>query len=224
MFDALKVSGSRNEHAREIHLCGERVPHPGHVCAFFDSREQKYATLGPFLIDAIAAGDRVINIVDERGRKDHLKALAAAHVPVTYAAERGQLKLLTSEETYLREGEVSLDPLLDLLRHEMEAAKHEDRCIRTWGDMNWIGRSRMPIERVLEYEANVNRFMPDFTCTLLCVYDLAFTASALVSDILATHPFAIIKGRLRENPYFVKPDEYLRMLRANLSKRNGAVT
>lgn len=222
MFEALKVSGSRTDRARTIHLCGEQVPHPGHVCAFFDSREQKYATLGPFLIDAIAAGDRVISIVDERGRKDHLKGLAAAHVPVTYAAERGQLRLLTSEETYLRDDGESLDLMLDLLRDEMESAKQQDRCVRACGDMNWIGRSRMPVERVLEYEANVNRFVPEFTCTLLCVYDLAFTASSLVSDILATHPFAIIKGRLRENPYFVKPDDYLRMLRANVSRTGRA--
>jgi hypothetical protein len=52
-----------------IHLCGETLPHPGHVCAFFDSREQKYETLIPFLNDAISAGDEVINIVD--GKRTH---------------------------------------------------------------------------------------------------------------------------------------------------------
>lgn len=32
-------------------------------------------------------------------------------------------------------------------------------------------------------------------------------------DILRTHPMAIIGGVLRENPFFVPPDEFLRQLR-----------
>ena len=41
---------------------------------------------------------------------------------------------------------------------------------------------------------------------MLCVYDLASTPARLMSDILATHPFAVINGRLRANPYAVDPD------------------
>ena len=32
-------------------------------------------------------------------------------------------------------------------------------------------------------------------------------------DILRTHPMAIVGGVLRENPFFVAPDEFLRELR-----------
>ena len=74
----------------------------------------------------------------------------------------------------------------------------------------------------MAYEARVNYLLPDFSCTLVCAYDLALTPAALVSDILATHPAAIVKGRLRPNPFYVQPDEYLEMLRARARDQHAA--
>lgn len=197
---------------RNVHLCGQTLPHPGHVCAFFDSREQKYEILVPFLKDAIAAGDDVVNIVDAAEMAAHLVTLREQGVAVDDAISSGQLDVQTSEETYLQGGEKVLPGLLAFLRERVLHAKANNHSVRTWGEMNWVRHGALPIEDVLEYEARINQLTPDCECTLLCVYDLAHTPSTLVSDVLATHPFAIIRGRLRENPYYVQPDEYLDML------------
>ncbi len=195
-----------------IRLCGEVVPHAGHVCAFFDSRAQKYEVLAPYLADGIADGDRIINVVDAADREDHVRALAAANVPVERAIGSGQYQLKTAEETYLLEGAVNLDGMLELLRGALESAEREGSCIRTCGEMNWIGRSSLPPEEVLKYEARVNEFVPTFQCSLVCVYDIATLRSGMVADILATHPSAIINGRLRNNPVYVEPNQFLEML------------
>jgi hypothetical protein len=78
--------------------------------------------------------------------------------------------------------------------------------------MNWIGRSPETLRQALEYEAKVNYLLPGGACTLLCVYRTGDLPSGVVSDILATHEYAIINGRLRRNPYFVTPDDFLAML------------
>jgi hypothetical protein len=198
-----------------VTLCGESVPHAGHVCAFFDSRAQKYDILTPFLKEGIDAGDRVINIVDAAHRDAHVRQLTDAGVPVDAAIATGQLQLSTSEETYLQDGLVNLDGMLELVSDTIDGARRHDQCVRTCGEMNWIGRTRLPIHTILSYEARVNHLVPLNRCvTLLCVYDLAETPTALVSDILATHPFAIIKGRFRRNEYYVQPEEYLQMLKS----------
>lgn len=202
---------------RTVHLCGEAVPHPGHVCAFFDSRQQKYDTLIPFLKDAISAGDEVINIVDESEKAAHLDTLLEGGVPIRAAMTDGHLNVFTSQQTYLQEGEDILPRLLAFLRETLERAKEEKHSLRTWGEMNWVGRGHLPIKDVLDYEARVNELLAGSECTLLCVYDLADTPSTLMTDILATHPFAILNGRLRKNPHFVKPAEFLQMLRARES-------
>lgn len=198
-----------------ITLCGERVVRPGHICAFFDSREEKYQILGPYFTEGLAAGDRVINVVDADTRDDHLRCLADHQVPVRSAMASDQLRVLTSEATYLKDDALDLDGMFNLLREALESALAERRRVRTCGEMNWIARSKMPCQRVMEYEARVNQLLPSFDCTLLCVYDLAYTNAAIISDILATHPFAIIRGRARPNPYFVPADEYLSMMRAS---------
>jgi hypothetical protein len=192
---------------RRITLCGQELPHPGHVCAFFESQEQKYDTIVPFFLDAVAVGDRIINVVDGEQRDAHLQRLRARDARLGQAVESEQLRVLTSEETYLRPGLQDLDGMLELVHDALQEAEAEQRCVRTCGEMSWVARSTLPVERVLEYEARVNHFVPTFTCTLLCAYDVAAIPSGLLSEILATHPFAIIKGRLRPNPYYVEPEE-----------------
>ena len=170
--------------------------------------------LASYFSDAIEAGDRIINVVDQSRRDDHIAQLDRARVPVHAAIARRQMEVLTSEETYLRDGAQDLESMLDLLRDALETARREGRSVRTCGEMDWIARGRIPVERVLEYEARVNQFVPTFDCTLVCMFDTAAMSASLASDILATHPFAIVKNRLRPNPYFIPPDDYLNMLRA----------
>lgn len=198
----------------QVRVCGVPLPEPGHICAFFDSREEKYGTIAPYFVDGLGQGDRIINVVDAINLDGHLGALEAARVPVQEAREADRLRVLTSEDTYLRDGSMNMEGMLDLLWQALSQARLEGRRVRTCGEMNWIAASGTPIERVLEYEARVNYFLPTFTCTLMCVYDLAVTPARMVSDLLATHTYAIVKGRLQANPYHVHPDEYLQMLRA----------
>lgn len=205
--------GSSAPEPHPIHLCGEEVPHAGHICAFFDSRSQKYSVLAPYFAEGIAEGDRIINVVDAKEREQHIRALTNAKVPLNDAIDRGQFKLLTAEETYLKEGAVNLDGMLDMLREALETAEREGIAVRTCGEMNWIGRSDMPTDEVMSYEARVNDFVPNFQCTLVCVYDVARLRPGMVADLLATHPTSIIDGKLRSNPLYVEPEAFLEKLR-----------
>lgn len=207
-------SGAPKPAWRPITLCGEQLTEPGHICAFFDSREEKYRTLAPFFADAIAAGDHVINVVDEAHVDTHASLLADAGVPLDAARARGSFQLLTAEQTYLRGGAKGLDSMIGMLAEVLESDRRQGRCTRTCGEMNWVTRTGIAADRVLEYEAKVNGFLPSHACTLMCVYDLAHTPASMVSDLLAMHGHAIVKGRLRPNPYRVNPFEYLDMIRA----------
>ena len=46
----------------------------------------------------------------------------------------------------------------------------------------------------------------------MCVYDLAKLPGETVVDIVATHPYVILRGQIRQNPFFVPPETYLREL------------
>ena len=197
---------------RRLHLCGHELPARGHICAFFDSNAQKYAAIAPYLREAIDAGDRVINVVEEAGMKQHVASLEAHEVPVTRAVEADQLHLASAEETYFRDGAPALDAVLDMLREALETANREGRSVRTCGEMNWISRDPSTTAKAMAYEAKVNDLLDRGDCTLVCVYDTNETRASIVADVLATHEYSLINGQLRRNPCYVDPKDYLAML------------
>jgi hypothetical protein len=75
--------------------------------------------------------------------------------------------------------------------------------------MIWVTRPEVDAELVMEYEARVNFLTPVYRCTLVCGYDLARISGGLLADIIATHPFVILKRRIRENPWYMHPKTYL---------------
>jgi hypothetical protein len=191
-----------------VTLCGETLQGSTHVCAFFDAASTKYRTLAPFIDEGLGADERVLSVVDAAKRADHLRSLIAEGVDVEPALGRQQFQVLTSEETYVRDGEFHLDDMLTMLERELADTQARGTRLRTWGEMDWISRDGVDPKRAIEYEARVNAFLPRSNCVMVCVYDLNSISATLVTDILATHPHAVINGRLRANPYYVAPEAY----------------
>jgi len=94
----------------------------------------------------------------------------------------------------------------------------EQRRVRIVGDMEWALEDWPGENRLLEYEAGVNDVLAVHKAPAVCCDDLARFGAATMVDIMGTHPMVIIGGELRESPFFVRPDEFLRELAA----RGGA--
>ena len=200
-----------------VHLCGRDVPRPGHVCAFFDSRDEEYATILPYIREGIAEGDEVINVLDAARLSDHRARLTVGGIQ----EHKDHVTIASSEETYFTDGRFEMERMVAFLQNRLVAAKADGRRVRTAGWMDWIHREAPGTERVMEYEARVNRLVPTFDCTFLCVYDLARLNGGMVADILATHPWAIINGDIRQNPFFVPPDQFLDQMLARQSPKHA---
>lgn len=80
--------------------------------------------------------------------------------------------------------------------------------------MEWALEDYPGVDQLLEYEARVNDVLAKYKGPAVCVYDLTKFGAEILIDVLRTHPMVIIGGTLRENPFFVPPDEFLQELRA----------
>jgi hypothetical protein len=199
---------------RSIHLCGEEIEQPGHICAFFTSRDEEYETLIPYLKDGVDAGEQVLNVLDEDRMGDHRARLETAGV----WRNDGTLAVASSEETYLPGGRFEMERMVGFVRERLVEAAAHGRCVRTAGWMDWMSREAPGTEQAMEYEARMNLLVPTFDCTFMCVYDLTKLQGETVVDILATHPYVILRGQIRRNPFYVPPEIYLRDLLSRTKK------
>lgn len=205
---------------RSIRLCGQEVDQPGHICAFFSSRDEEYETLIPYLKDGVDAGEQVLNVLDEGRLRDHRARLEAGGVPVG----DGHLRLSSSEDTYVAGGQFDMARMVGFVRDHLVAAAAEGRCVRTAGWMDWIYREAPGTERAMEYEARMNLLVPTFDCTFMCVYDLTKLHGEMVVDIMATHPYVVLRGRIRQNPFYIPPEVYLgELLRGRKASRRSTM-
>jgi hypothetical protein len=196
-------------HSHEsVHLCGQDVPRPGHICAFFDSREEEYEVLLPYLKQGVDAGEDVLNVIDGSRLDDHRSRLGNAGI----RHDLGQVSVASSDETYLSGGRFDIDRMARFVEDTVATAKSNGRRVRTAGWMDWLHEGAPGSERAMEYEARMNLLVPKYDCTFMCVYDMAHLGGPTVVDIIATHPWVILNGRIRKNERYIPPEVYLHQL------------
>jgi hypothetical protein len=199
-----------------IRICGQEIEQPGHICAFFASRDEEYEALIPYFRDGVTQGEQVLNVLDADRLDDHRARLAMAGL----APNDPGFAISSSEETYLADGRFDMERMVAFVADHLAQCAAQGKYVRTAGWMNWIEREAPGTERVMEYEARMNLLVPDFDCTFMCIYDLSKLRGQMVVDIMATHPHVILKGRIRENPFFIPPTVYLKEV---LSAKNSEV-
>jgi hypothetical protein len=90
---------------------------------------------------------------------------------------------------------------------------------RVVAHMEWACSDAPGVADLVEYETRLNYVLPKYDDPVICTYDLSRFGSTVAMDILRTHPIVVIGGVLQENPFFVRPDEFLLEIRERRSAR-----
>jgi hypothetical protein len=193
----------------EVTVAGRKLHH-FHIAAFFRSREEEYEVLRSHIQEGIHAGEKAVHICDPSLRHDHLKHLETMGVPISDCQRTGQLEVLGWNDAYLKDGRFDGDTMMALLEEMVQTSQSEGFSrVRIMGHMEWALAERTGVEQVIEYEARVNYLLNRLQQPAICVYDLNRFSGSTVIDVLRTHPYAIVEGVLRENPFYVSPEEFL---------------
>ncbi|MBU0702384.1 MAG: MEDS domain-containing protein, partial [Chloroflexi bacterium] len=184
---------------------------PGdHLCCIYETEEEHRAVLTPFLREGLERGEKVVYIVDACTAETILGYLQDSGLDVKPYLVRGQLAILTRDDTYVREGVFDPDGMIALLRAEMERALAEGYpALRITGEMTWALRGLPGSERLIEYEARLNEFFPGSQCAGLCQYDRRCFDPVVLLDVLRTHPIVILGTDVYDNFYYIPPAELL---------------
>ncbi len=198
-----------------IPFAGSQLGEVRHVCAFFNSAEEEYRVLLPFIKDGFECGHKAVHVVNPDRHHEHLQKLIDAGIDAPAAQRSGQLELRTNGEAYLRDGRFDQDRMLEAFE---QLASGNDKAgfplSRIICQMDWAADGRSHIENLVEFESRVNAVWSRHEDAVICIYDLAKFGGDTVIDIMRTHPMVIIGGILQSNPFYMPPEEFLRMLRS----------
>src|ERR1700676_5529753 len=76
-----------------IPFAGSQLGEARHVCAFFNSDDEGYRVLLPFIKDGFECGDKAVHIVNPAQHHDHLRRLAGIGIDTATAQRSGQFEL-----------------------------------------------------------------------------------------------------------------------------------
>lgn len=196
---------------------------PGdHLCCIYGTEEEHRALITPFLLLGLQRGEKVLYIVDARTAEEILGYLRCEGADVDACLESGQLRVLSASDSYMREGEFDPDGMIRLLEQETRLALSQGySALRVTGEMTWALRELPGSDRLMEYEAKLNRFFPGSACLAVCQYDRRRFSPEILLDVLNTHPIAVIGTEIYYNFYYISPGDYLgnRLPEAELERR-----
>jgi hypothetical protein len=203
-----------------IPFAGSQLAETRHVCAFFNSEEEEYRVLLPFIQDGFTRGEKAVHVVNPGQQHNHLQRLAAAGIDTATAEQRGQFELRTNTEAYIRDGRFDQDRMLQVFEQlasaNAEGAAPPSRIVCR---MDWVVDQGSYTDDVVEFESRVNEVWDRREDAVICTYHLGKFGGDTVIDIMRTHPMVIIGGLLQHNPFYPPPEEFLREVRERRARR-----
>jgi hypothetical protein len=212
------MSGTR----KSVRLFGENLDESMHICTFFRTSAEKYHVLMPFIREGMEQGDRAFHIVNPSLRSEHGQRMAEAGIDAARAEVEGQLEIIGWDEAYVRGGSFNVSAMLSLLPLLLNDGRARGFPItRFIADMAWVLKDPGALDRLLEYECNLNLALPKAGDIVICSYDLDKFGAAVVIDALRTHPIVLIGGIVQHNPFYVPPEQLLKELNERESPETG---
>jgi MEDS: MEthanogen/methylotroph, DcmR Sensory domain len=209
--------------AAAIPFAGSQLDQTRHVCAFFNSTDEEYRTLLPFIKEGFQCGHKAVHVVNPDQRQDHLQRLAGAGIDAAAAQQSGQLDIRINSEVYLPDGRFDPDRMIAAFEKLASGNSGEGYPLsRICCRMDWTVRDQSHVDEVIEFESRVNEVWRRHEDAVICTYHLGQFRGDEVIDIMRTHPMVIIGGVLQQNPFFVPPEQFLSEFRRRRSHRRGS--
>jgi len=192
---------------------GISVPLGSHIASFYRNCEEQRAVTLPFIKAGLEQGAGCVYVVDEETEDGLAEALQAADVDVGIAKGSGQLVIHAFTEAYLSQSYFSPEKMLDFWKAYIRTAREKGfREFMITGEMTWALRKVPGVERLMEYEAKIDKMFSNYPQVIICQYNITRFSGDTIIDVLKTHSACILGGVLIKNHFYAPPDEFLKTL------------
>src|SRR5450756_2179219 len=109
-----------------------------HLCLIYESQEEQFAAVVPFMRHGLAAGQACMYIADDNTADAVGAALRSDGIDTDAESARGALRILTKRESYLRDGRFDPDAMIAFLAEATAEARVDGfSALRVTGEMTW---------------------------------------------------------------------------------------
>ncbi len=187
-------------------LPGVYVAKGAHIAHFFDEEQDRFSILAPFLKAGLEVGDRCLIVTPTWVSPLIKQQLNVRGVEVDPALDSGQL--------VLSDGDSRVEEMAYIVEDFIRKARSDGRrSVRVAGDMTWVLSRMRTAEKLLEFEAVLDKYLGSRTsCVVLCQFDHRRLTGSVVMGALRTHPHSIIGNMVEKNPFHLDPLEILQEL------------
>ncbi|MBI3805038.1 MAG: MEDS domain-containing protein [Nitrospirae bacterium] len=199
---------SKESHSSLVQAIKQAAPHD-HLCLIYETLQEQLAAAVSFIRIGLERGEQCVYIVDENVAATVIDAMHQEGINVDAAIQSGALTI-ADKQVYLNKGYFDPDGMIAFLKGAVEAAERAGyTALRITGEMTWALGGDPGAERLMEYEAKLNRFFPSNNVVAICQYNRNRFQPELIQDVIRTHPKVISGGLVCQNQYYIPPDEFL---------------
>ncbi|MEW6401521.1 MAG: MEDS domain-containing protein [Chloroflexota bacterium] len=186
----------------------EVVPDCHHICLIYDNEEQRRKIVSQYLAAGMKAGEIVRYFADTTDPDEIRAWLSEMGVELR---DDDSFRIIPAENAYCPGGRFVPQVVIDnaVARYSM-AREAGYSASRVTGDMSWVLRDIPGADQLLEYEVGLNGIHHDFPRVGMCQYDARRFDGSVLFKVLQVHPYMVAQGQIVRNPFFVKPEEFLR--------------
>ena len=191
----------------------EKYPPGTHMCLIFNDENERKKVISKFLLSGINAGEKVAYFTDEPNPLHIIGWMTKYGLNLL---ENEPFDILLAKDVYCPKGYFSPKEMIRTLKNFYKVSqKGGYSAARVSGEMSWALKGISGSEQLIEYEALVNKVLLTHPITAICQYDANQFDGATILNILKVHPLMIVYGKIIQNPYYMKPHQFLTQYRKN---------
>ncbi len=195
----------------QMGFTGETFPPGIHMCYIYNDEIQRKKVISQFLESGLLSGEKASYFMDVITIDEMNGYLFSLGLDKLLREHEKRFSVVMTKDTYYPSGTFVPDEMLDRLKVFYTQSLQEGYTgARVSGEMSWAAKDVPGCSSLIEYEARVNDVLLTHPVNAICQYDANLFDGSLLFDVLSVHPMMVVHGQIVKNPYYLKPEEFLK--------------
>lgn len=188
----------------------DKVEEGTHLCLVFTDDSERVDSLLKFILAGMQNDERTACFSENITENEIRDFFKQNDISYDERKDKEAITFGKTNEVYFKDNTFEPDRMLGILEQFYEDAKKMGfTASRVIGEMSPLIQEVKGGERLLEYESRVTKLLEKCPLTAVCQYDANLFDGSTIMDVLKVHPKMVVNGAVLENPFYIKPDEFL---------------